>query len=60
MREQNIKQIELAKRLQCDARQIRRLLDLDHHSTLEQLDDALHALGKRLVVDIQPDQLVYA
>jgi antitoxin HicB len=60
MREQNIKQLELARRLHCDARQVRRLLDLDHHSTLEQLDDALHALGKRLVVGIQPNPWVYA
>ncbi len=40
--------------IRCDARQIRRLLDLDHHSRMDFIDDALHQLGKKLVVDIQP------
>ncbi|MFZ2316083.1 MAG: type II toxin-antitoxin system HicB family antitoxin [Gammaproteobacteria bacterium] len=54
MREQGITQSELADKLHCDARQIRRLLDLDHHSRMDFIDDALHELGKMLVVDIQP------
>lgn len=53
MRDQNVSQAELASRLRCDARQIRRLLDLDHHSRLDLIDDALHALGLRLIIDIQ-------
>lgn len=54
MRDQDVTQADLADRLHCDARQIRRLLDLDHHSRMDFIDDALHELGKKLVVDIQP------
>jgi antitoxin HicB len=46
-------QSALAERLGCDPRQVRRLLDLDHRSRLDQLEAALAALGKRLVVEIQ-------
>ncbi len=53
MREQNMTQLELADRLKVDARQVRRLLDLDHNSTLPQMAAALEALGKRLVLDIR-------
>lgn len=52
MRDQGLSQADLAKRLGRDARQVRRLLDLDHHSRLDQLSDALKALGKRLVIDV--------
>src|SRR6266487_65324 len=54
MRDQGVTQSELADKLHCDARQIRRLLDLDHHSRMDLIDDALHELGKMLVVDILP------
>ncbi len=53
MRDQNVTQAELASRLDCDGRHIRRLLDLDHYSRLDLIDEALHALGKKLVIDIQ-------
>lgn len=54
MQDQKVTQADLAEKLHCDARQIRRLLDLDHHSRMDLIDDALHELGKQLVVDIQP------
>jgi antitoxin HicB len=54
MRDQGVTQADLADKLHCDARQVRRLLDLDHHSRMDFIDDALHELGKKLVVDIQP------
>ena len=54
MRDQGITQSDLASRLRCDARQVRRLLDLDHHSRMDFIDDALHELGKMLIVDIRP------
>lgn len=54
MRDQRITQSDLAEKLHCDARQVRRLLDLDHHSRMDLIDDALHELGKQLVIDIQP------
>jgi len=43
----------LAERLGWDSRQVRRLLDLDHRSRLDQLEAALAAFGKRLVLEIQ-------
>lgn len=52
MRNQGLNQSELAKRLGCDARQVRRLLDLDHNSRLDLLAQALQALGKRLVIEV--------
>jgi antitoxin HicB len=61
MRKEHISQAELAERLNCDARQIRRLLDLDHNSTLDQLASALKALDKQLSIDIidrKPDKMM--
>ncbi len=54
MRDQGVTQAALAAKIHCDARQVRRLFDLDHHSRMDLIDDALRALGKRLVIDIQP------
>jgi antitoxin HicB len=53
MRRQGLTQAALAERLGCDPRQVRRLLDLDHASTLAQLERALASLGKRLVLEIK-------
>jgi antitoxin HicB len=53
MRDAGLTQSALAERLGCDPRQVRRLLDLDHNSRLDQLEAALAALGKRLVVEVQ-------
>ena len=53
MRAAGLTQAALAERLGCDPRQVRRLLDLDHRSRLDQLEAALAALGKRLVVEVQ-------
>ncbi len=53
MRESGVSQVELARRLAIDGRQVRRLLDLDHRSRIDQLDAAFAALGKRLVVAIE-------
>ena len=48
MRERGISQVRLARLLHSDARQVRRLLDLDHQSTISQLLDAAEVLGFRL------------
>jgi antitoxin HicB len=53
MRAAGLSQAMLAERLGCDPRQVRRLLDLDHRSRLDQLEAALAALGKRLVLEVQ-------
>ena len=53
MREKDVTQVELARRLGCDPKDIRRLLDLVHHSRLDRLEAALAALGKRLIVEVR-------
>jgi antitoxin HicB len=53
MRDAGLSQSALASRLNCDPRQVRRLLDLDHNSRLDQLETALGVLGKRLVIEVQ-------
>lgn len=52
MKERQMSQLDLAEKLQCDPRQIRRLLDLDHRSRMDLLESALRVFGKRLVVDV--------
>jgi antitoxin HicB len=52
MREQGIGKAELARRLQCHLPQIDRLLDLEHASRLDQLEQAFAAVGKRLEVAV--------
>jgi len=53
MREQRVTQLDLAARLGCDPRQVRRMLDPRNASRMDQLDAALAALGKRLSVDVR-------
>lgn len=52
MRDEGVTQAELGARMGVDGRQIRRILDLDHNTILPHLEQALKALGKRLVIDI--------
>ena len=44
---------ELARRIGCDEKEVRRLLDPHHPSKLKSLSIALAALGKRLVVGVE-------
>ena len=53
MRDQKVTQAELGERLSVDGRQVRRILDLDHASRLDDLVHALRALGKQVSVDIR-------
>ncbi len=53
MRASSLTQSDLARRLRCDPKQVRRLLDLDHNSRFDHLEAALRALGKKLVVDVR-------
>jgi antitoxin HicB len=43
---------DLARKLGIHAPQVDRLLDLDHESRLDQIDNALRALGKELEIRI--------
>lgn len=53
LRRQGLSLAELGRRLGWDYRQTRRLLDMAHHSRLDQLDAAFAALGKRLAVRVE-------
>ena len=53
MRDQGITQAALGECIGVDGRQIRRILDLDHNTSLSQLVRALKCLGKELVIDIR-------
>jgi antitoxin HicB len=52
MREAGVRKADLARRLGWQGPQVDRLLDLGHASRLDQIEQALAALGKRLTVDI--------
>jgi antitoxin HicB len=52
MRERGIARTELARRLGLQENAVRRLLDLDHRSHIDQVDRALAVLGKRLKVRV--------
>ena len=52
MRQSGMTQALLADRLGIDARQVRRILDIDHESTLAQMEAALGALGRRATVTV--------
>src|SRR5881392_934657 len=54
MNEAAISKVELARRLQVDEKEVRRLLDPHHSSKLPRMEEALHILGKRLVLSLQP------
>lgn len=53
LREANLSRTELARRLGCDEKEVRRLLDPRHPSKLPRLQQALVLLGKRLVVEMR-------
>jgi antitoxin HicB len=48
-----ITKAELAKRLQCDEKEVRRLLDPRHPSKLPRIEAALATVGHRLIVSLQ-------
>ena len=50
MREQDIGKAELARRLGWHLPQVDRVLNVNHHSRLDQMDAALGAIGLRLEV----------
>ena len=53
VKESGIRNAELAKRLDADEKEIRRLLDPHHRSKLPRLEAALEAVGKKLVIGIE-------
>src|SRR5579862_4067789 len=53
MRAAGIGKAELARRLHCHLPQVDRLLDLSHGSRLDQIEQALLAVGKRLTISFE-------
>jgi antitoxin HicB len=53
MRDQKVTQANLGQCMSIDGRQVRRILNLDHNTTLSQLTSALKCLGKELIIDIR-------
>jgi len=53
LRAAGIRKIELARRMKCSPSQVDRLLDISHHSKLDQMEAAFAAIGKRLAIEIQ-------
>jgi len=52
MREKQLSNVALAKKLSCDEKEIRRLLDPYHQSKIPRIEDVLHQLGQRLEVNV--------
>ncbi len=52
MREQKLTNTLLAKKLNCDEKEVRRLLDPHYNSKLPRIEEALFALGKRLLIEV--------
>jgi len=52
MREQKLNNTLLAKKLHCDEKEVRRLLDPHYNSKLPRIEEALHILGKRIQLEI--------
>ncbi|MFW6012280.1 MAG: type II toxin-antitoxin system HicB family antitoxin [bacterium] len=55
LRESGFSKVELATRLGCDEKEVRRLLDPRHPSKLPRIQAALAALGKRLSLRLESD-----
>ncbi len=53
IRQAGLTQVGLAERLQCDEKEVRRMLDPRHASKLTRLESALAALGQQLVVGVK-------
>ena len=53
LRAASVRKIDLARRLKCSPSQVDRLLDITHHSKLDQMEAAFAAIGKRLSIEIQ-------
>ena len=53
LREAKISNMELARRLHCDEKEVRRLLDPRYPSKLPRIESALAAVGQKLVVGLQ-------
>ena len=56
MRDRSLTNIALAKKLHCDEKEVRRLLDPHYNSRFPRLEQALHMLGQHLNVAVAKDR----
>jgi antitoxin HicB len=56
IREAKMKKTELAQRLGCDEKEVRRMLDPRHPTKLVRIQQALDVLGQRLVVSMMSQE----
>jgi antitoxin HicB len=54
MMETGTRKAELARKLGVHAPQVDRLLDLDHDSRLDQIENAARALGREMHIELRP------
>jgi antitoxin HicB len=55
MRDSKISKTELARRLRCDEKEVRRMLDPRHATKLATIAKALQLLGKRLIIGMSEE-----
>lgn len=53
LRQTGFSNVALAKKLRCDEKEVRRLLNPDHGSKFQSIEGALELLGKRIVVSLE-------
>jgi len=53
MGDAGISKVQLARKLGCDEKEVRRMLDPKHPTKLPRIKEALDVLGKRLVVSVE-------
>lgn len=53
MQEARISKMQLARKLDVNEKEVRRMLDPHHHTRLPSLDKAIRALGKKLTVRLE-------
>jgi len=53
MREKHLSKVKLAKKLNCDEKEVRRLLDPHYHSKMPRIEHVLQMLGQRLEISIK-------
>ncbi len=53
MREAGMTNVQLARRIGCDEKEVRRMLDPRHPTKLPRIKEALEVFGKRLVVSVE-------
>lgn len=52
MKEKKLNNSSLAKKINCDEKEVRRLIDPHYNSKLPRIEQALHALGKKIQIEV--------